>query len=143
MCSILATTLLPPKELYLVIFQRRLIRVVNQAAKARVYQDTVVQVRPLLVRVRMKKDTVLDAGHDQALVPYIDSDHIANMNGLSVVVTHEMTSNDELEGPAGATHPCDDCQGVAACQTRTPSLSPKASNVSKYSIAPERRTLTT
>jgi hypothetical protein len=45
----------------------------------------------------MKKDTVLDAGHDQAFVPHIDSDYIANVNGLSVVVAHDMTSNEELE----------------------------------------------
>jgi hypothetical protein len=36
----------------------------------------------------MKKDAVLDAGHDQALVSHIDSDHVSNMNGLSVVVAH-------------------------------------------------------
>jgi hypothetical protein len=113
----------PAKELHLVFFQCGIIGVVNQAAEGRVYQDTIVQMRPLLLRLRMKKDAVLDAGHDQTLVPHIDSDHIANMNGLSVVVAH--------------------CQGAADCQARTPSLSPKASNVCKYSIAPERRTLTT
>jgi hypothetical protein len=76
------------KELHLVFFQCGIIGVVNQAAKARVYQDTIVQMRPLLLRLRMKKDAILDAGHDQTLVPHIDSDHIANMNGLSVVVAH-------------------------------------------------------
>jgi hypothetical protein len=78
----------PLPELHLVIFQGGLIGVVNQAAAARVYQDTIVQMRPLLLRVRMKKDAILDAGHDQALVPHIDSDNIADMNGLSVVIAH-------------------------------------------------------
>ena len=77
-----------PKELHLIVCQCCLIRIVNQAGKARVYQDSLVKMRPLLSGVRMKKDAVLDAGHDQALVSHIDSDDVSNMNGLSVVVAH-------------------------------------------------------
>jgi hypothetical protein len=36
----------------------------------------------------MKIDAVLNAGYDRALVPHIDSDHVSDMNGLTVVVAH-------------------------------------------------------
>jgi hypothetical protein len=36
----------------------------------------------------MKKDSILDACHDRALVPHIDRDHIANVNGLAIVIAH-------------------------------------------------------
>jgi hypothetical protein len=78
--------MLPPKELYLV--ECGLIWIVNQATKSCVYQDPVVQVRPLLLGVRMKKDAVVDAGNDYPLVPHIDSDDVSNMNRLAVVVAH-------------------------------------------------------
>jgi hypothetical protein len=36
----------------------------------------------------MKKDTVLDAGNDQAFVPHIDCDDVSNVNRLAIVVAH-------------------------------------------------------
>jgi hypothetical protein len=36
----------------------------------------------------VKKDTVLDAGNDQALVPHIDGDDVPNVNRLAVVIAH-------------------------------------------------------
>jgi hypothetical protein len=36
----------------------------------------------------VKVDAVLNATHDCALVPHIDSDHVSDMNGLTVVIAH-------------------------------------------------------
>ena len=47
-----------------------------------------MKMRPLLLRIRMKKDSILDARHDRALVSHIDLHHISNVNSLAVVVSH-------------------------------------------------------
>jgi hypothetical protein len=86
----------PPNETYLVVFQCGFIRIMNNPAVGCVNQHPVLEMRPLMLRIRMKKDAILDAGDDCPLVPHIDSDHVSNMNGLAVVIAHSMTSNGEV-----------------------------------------------
>ncbi len=78
----------PPKQLHLICLQCRFVRVVNDAAEARVYEHALLQVCPLLLRMWMKIDAILDARHDRAVVPHIDGDRVSNMNRLAVVVAH-------------------------------------------------------
>ena len=80
--------MLPPKQLPLVRFQRSLVRVVHQAAEARVYQHPFAQMRSLFPGVRMKIDAVLDAADDGTVVLPIDGDYVTCMNRLAVVVAH-------------------------------------------------------
>ena len=47
-----------------------------------------MKMRPLLLRIRMKKDSILDARHDRALMSYIDRDLISNVNRPTIVVAH-------------------------------------------------------
>jgi hypothetical protein len=51
-----------------------------------------MQMGPLFPGVRVKKDSILDAGHDRTLVSHIDRDRITNMNRLAVVVAHWRSS---------------------------------------------------
>lgn len=88
----------PPKQLHLILFQRCFIRVVNQAAEACVDQNPFVEMCPLLLRILMKKDAVLNAGNDQAFVPHIDSHDVSDMNGLIVVVAHARPLMVKLRG---------------------------------------------
>jgi hypothetical protein len=60
----------------------------NHASKACVDENAIMKMRPSLLILRMKKDPILDAGHDRTLVSHIDRDHISNMNRLAVVVAH-------------------------------------------------------
>ena len=59
-----------------------------------------MQMCPLMLRIRMQKDSILDAGNDHPLVPHIDSDHVSNMNWLAIVVAHSMTSQVEAQPEA-------------------------------------------
>ena len=72
----------------MVRFQGRFIGIMNHASKACVDEYAVMKMRPLLLRIRMKKDSIIDARHDRAFVSHIDGDHISNVNRLAVVVAH-------------------------------------------------------
>jgi len=120
-----------PNEPHLVVLQCSLIWVVNYTAKGRVYQHPVVQMCPLVLRVRMKKDAVLDAGNDYPLVPQIDSDRVSDMNRLAVVVAHSMASTGEVEGPA-------DVAGRTELE-RSSSVAPNAAGLAPRVRAPFRR----
>jgi hypothetical protein len=69
-------------------FECRFVCVMNHPAKACIDEHAIVKMRPLFLRIRMKKDSILDARDDRALVPYIDRDRISNMNRLAIMVAH-------------------------------------------------------
>jgi hypothetical protein len=116
----LLEVMLPPNELHLVVFQC-FIGVMKYAPKGCVYQDPVVEMRPLVLRIRVKKDSILNASNDYSPVPHIDSDHVSDMNSLAVVVAHNMTSKTvKLRGRPEEfrAHPI----GVCSSAGKAPSL---------------------
>jgi hypothetical protein len=86
-----------------ICFQCRFIGIMNQSARARIDQHAIMKMRPLLLRIRVKKDPILDARHDRTFVSHIDRDHISNMNGLAVVVAH-------LDCPSTGIENCGDAR---------------------------------
>ena len=72
----------------MVRFQGRFIGIMNHASKACVDEYAVMEMRPLLLRIRMEKDSILDARDHRTFVSHIDRDHNSNMNRLAIVVAH-------------------------------------------------------